>query len=365
MSENNGHIDQSHFEHTDIDHVFKDKVSGKFYYTDETSDAVGPYDELMQAKNALDTYVKTELEPDFTVTQLHAEAFAKMLQGDDEGAKELLMKAHIHQAPRFTAEEKAAQLAEALPIFMAAMEEFRGVGAAKFPTFDDALRFFAADAFLAIKAADMRDIIKDVGVHIQTQDDAVRIIQDVVLAEFFRPVPGTVPEMYAFVGKHDTLAAESRLIVKSYWTRYDEIQNGKEPLSRPGLPECLMASQQLGDNVVGWLKRRVRPQVFGEAFLQLIQDLQALQIERAASAGRDTLKALLQTGMAFSIEDLDEALQWFSTFVHDQCIKGDNDDAKPEIERPVTWDAIAAANLLAQAQDLMTSIVIQHEGGDD
>lgn len=52
-------IDTSDFERTTIkDHVWRDKVSGWYYYTDETEAAVGPYRTGDEAAVHLENYVR-------------------------------------------------------------------------------------------------------------------------------------------------------------------------------------------------------------------------------------------------------------------------------------------------------------------
>lgn len=62
-------IDQTNFVATEVSHVFRNTVTGKFYFCDESTNAHGPYDDQIACTSGLGDYVRT-MNVDYANTQL-------------------------------------------------------------------------------------------------------------------------------------------------------------------------------------------------------------------------------------------------------------------------------------------------------
>lgn len=176
-------IDQSNFVATDIKHVWLDSITNKFFFTDETSEAHGPFDSIEVAQVQLEVYAAgLQHGPDI------AEGLAALLGGDD--LVDILQKMQQSKWPLLTAAEKDAKTNELLEKVLADVKAGFELNSSDFETEFDALQFFSAQvASATIKELQSRDhlgqALTETAFSVRTMDECLYVLTEYFIGQCF------------------------------------------------------------------------------------------------------------------------------------------------------------------------------------
>ena len=344
-------IDQSNFEPTEFDHVWKDKVKGDFYYTDETSQAAGPFETASKAKAALDAYVDHELTPDPAATNLqNPEKLADLIKDQGMGGFALMMR--LLTAPKVTPQERDAQIEPAVLALLDETEKARQPFAEEFPNNEEAVRFFAAGFLSAKYHNNLHEAFHNKKLGVPTYDDALQVIREDLLPSMYAEIPGT--NLLGFLGTTGDLESEIRMVVSNHWQRYQDIHDEEKGLNKAKFQdECMEKSMEFAKEALAGLTTGIESEQLEEMFIRVVHHLQAEYIADAADSGTEGLIGFLTTtNLGQAVEDREEATTWFSNAIREICVDVENPDL-PLKEQIWTWNQELADEFLAAVKQCL------------
>lgn len=342
-------IDQSNFEATSVPHVFKDKVTGKYYFCDETSEAHGPYEDLHGANMGMKGYIDQFLG---SGEGSIAEQLAAALEGastDDvnDPLNALLSTLLRSRAVVITEAEMLTKRDDETNRLLEAIHSVF-VPSEKRPYPQDAVTWFAGQVLSAhlhkmLAEDEIEPFLKDPKYNVGSYEAAIVVLKELFIGQAF--AKDEVKE-----GMWLMQPAALDHCFKVVESAFKQLQ--AKPDYDAACPSQQETTQRLARNMTTLVKQ------LGEKYgrntpEEIIKFVNRLRRSLTEAMTFEEYNDFIQAGRMQSLDDMNEAIFWVSNIMFaDKCIV--RDTSVPDgMDQPWSWNEEAEKKVLEQLRFVM------------